>query len=324
MYLARQRINRKTHFFIRQSITGPGCMHSRDLFDLGTDPTRFIFYPGGNSYYFDPCIEESLRQQGLEVGPNDLDAIFFEFLSPETQRVITGFDRSVRRRQTQTPAGSHPAPHNFDKRRYHYLRFGSRTNQYINQVPEKIFRPLQNKSRDELEQYFIAAERILRPAESLNYITVIFELKHFMPDPQTEQPLILQLDTFFIDRLCQLNNDPYFKAGVPRFQGLHEYLVKYAIMYFDSQAPYRRWGYDYIQAFINRHRVYTPPLKVRIKIQEAEKLFGHAWKELQRMDRSALTRKYRQLALKHHPDQGGRSETFQRLTAYYRALMAKK
>ena len=324
MYLARKRINHKMHYFIRQSIRGPGCLESRDLFDLGADPTRFIFYPGGNSYYFDPCIEESLRQQGLQIDPSELDAIFFEFLSPETQRVITGFDRSARRRHTPMPVGPHPVPHKFDKRRFHYLRFGSRTNQYINQVPEKIFRPLLNKSRDELEQYFLTAERILRPAEGLDYIAVIFELKRFIPDLQTEMPLTMQLDTFFIDRLCRLNNDPCFKAGMPTFQGLNEYLVKYAIMYFDSAGPYRRWGYDYIQAFINRHRAYTPPPKVRIKIQEAEQLFGHTWKELQRMDRSALTRKYRQLALKHHPDQGGRSETFQRLTAYYQALLAKR
>lgn len=324
MYLARQRINRKTHFFIRQSIAGPGCLQSRDLFDLGTDPRRFIFYPGGNSYYFDPCIEESLRQQGLEVKQNDLDAIFFEFLNPETQRVIAGFDRGARHRHTPMAACPHPTVHNFDKRRYCCLRFGSRTNQYINQVPEKIFRPLLNKCRDEIEQYFLTAEKILRSGEQFNYITVIFELKRFIPDPRTELPLIMQLDSFFIDRLCQLNSDPAFKAGVPRFRGLYGYLAKYAIMYFDSEAPYHRWSCDYIQAFINRHRIYTPPPKIQIKIKEAEELFGHPWKELQRMDRSALTRRYRQAALKHHPDRGGRSETFQRLTAYYRALLAKK
>ena len=324
MYLARRRIKSKTHYYIRQSYAGPGCIQSRDLLNLGTDPTRFIVYPGGNSYYFDPCIEESLRQQGLEVNQNDLDAIFFEFLRPETKRLIAGFDRSFKRRQVPSSSNSDPAAHIFDKRRFHYLRFGRREKQYIKKVPEKVFQPLLNKSRDEIEQYFLTAEKILNPGESVNYITIIFELKHFTPDPHTGMPLIAQLDTYFIDRLCRINNDPDYTAGIPGFQGLYEYLVKYAIMYFDSQVHNDPWRHDYIRDFINRHRVYTPPPKIQIKIREAEHLFEHSWKELQRMDRSTLTRKYRQMALKHHPDHGGRSEIFQRLTTYYRALLAKK
>jgi len=324
MYLARRRIKNETHFYIRQSYAGAGCIQSRDLVNLGTDPTRFIVYPGGNSYYIDPCIEESLRQQGLEVNQNDLDAIFFEFLSPETQRIVTGFDRSWKRRLIPSSSKPDAVPHIFDKRRFHYLRFGSRKNQYIQKVPEKIFRPLLNKSRDEIEQYFLTAENILKPSECLNYITIIFELNHFIPDPHTGLPLIVQLDMSFIDRLCRINNDPYYTAGIPSFQGLYEHLTKYAIMYFDSEVQKGLWRHDYIQDFINRHRVYTPPPKIQIKIREAEYLFEHTWKELQRMDRSALTRKYRQMALKHHPDHGGRSETFQRLSAYYQALLAKK
>jgi hypothetical protein len=324
MYLARRHICGKIHIIICQSVAGPGCMQSRDLFDLGTDPTRFIHYPGGNSYYFDASIEESLSRQGVKFSQDDLDAIFFEFLAPETQRVITGFDRRARRKQPPIPSEACQPPHIFDKRRYHYLRFGSRNRQFIQQVPEKIFRPLLNKSRDELEQYFITAERILRPAERFNYITVIFELRHFAPAPRSSMPLAGQMDRYFIDRLCGLNEDPQFTAGLPRFQGLYEALVKYAVAYFDSETTYIYNQPDYFQEFINRHRIYTPPPKVRMKIREAEKLFGHSWKELQRMDRSALTRSYRQLALKHHPDHGGQTDVFRRLTAYYKALLSKK
>jgi hypothetical protein len=132
------------------------------------------------------------------------------------------------------------------------------------------------------------------------------------------------MDTFFIDCLCRINNDPNYRAGVPDFQGLYEHLMKYAITYFDTEAQHRPWPQDYIREFINRHRAYTPPPKIQANIREAESLFERTWKELQRMDRSELTRKYRQMALKHHPDHGGRSETFQRLTKYYQALLAKK
>jgi hypothetical protein len=42
------------------------------------------------------------------------------------------------------------------------------------------------------------------------------------------------------------------------------------------------------------------------------------------MDRTTLTRKFRQLALQHHPDHGGQGDVFGRLTTYYKALLAKK
>jgi hypothetical protein len=309
---------------IRQSIAGPGCMQSRDLFDLGTDPTRFIHYPGGNSYYFDSCIEESLCRQGVTVSQNDLDAIFFDFLAPETQRVITGFDRGAKRRSPPMLSGTCRPPHIFDKRRYHYLRFGSRNRQHIQNVPEKVFRPLLNKSRDELEQYFLSAEKILRPAERFNYIAVIFEFSRLMSTALSSPGWTRQLDAHFIDRLCNLNEDPHYTAGLPIFQGLYEHLVKYAILYFDAETAHLLDHADYIRSFMNRHRAYVPPPKVRIKIREAEQLFGHSWKDLQRMDRTTLARIYRRLALKHHPDHGGQSDDFRRLTIYYKVLRAKK
>ena len=324
MYLAHRQIHRRTHYFIRQSIAGHGCMRSRDLFNLGTDPTRFIHYPGGNSYYFDECIEESLGRQGIAVSQDDLDAIFFEFLAPETQRVITGFDRGLKRRQHPMLSEVCQPPHIFDKRRYHYLRFGGRNRQYIHRVADKVFRPLLNKSRDELEHYLLTAERVLRPAEKFNYLVTIFELKRFMPAACSSPAWTQQMDAPFIDCLCNLNEDPRYTAGLSPFEGLYEHLVRYAVMYFDAEATALPGHLDDMREFMNRHRAYSPPPKVRMKIQEAECLFGHTWKELRRMDRSALTRRYRQLALQHHPDHGGQAEVFRNLTACYKALLAKK
>ena len=324
MYLARRRINRKIHYFICESFPGSKGILSRDLMGLGTDPARYIVYPGGNSYYIDPCIEERLRQQGVKVDQNDLDTLFFEFLSPETRRVIEGFDRNYKRGSKQVTNQCGPAPHLFDKKRFHYLRFGGRTLRYIDRVPEKLFQPLLGKSRDELEQYFMSAERILRPGEHLNYIMSIFDMKRFIPDPDSDMSLIYQLDAVFIDRLCRLNNDSAFMLETKDNDDLHEHLVEYLIIYFDHEALRQPWDQDFIQDFINRHRAYRPPRKIQVKIREAEQLFGITWKELQQMDRSTLTRKYRRLALKHHPDQGGQSETFRRLTGYYKALLGRK
>ena len=221
MYLARKRINyRDTHFIIRHSFKGPGYMISRDVLDLGTNPGRFIHYPGGNSYYIDPCVEEALHEHGLEASQNDLDRLFFDFFTPETRRLIDSFQRRARKNPKNRVQETLSAPHKFDKRRYYYLRFGSRRRQYINRVDAKIFRPLQNKSRDEIEQYFHTEERILKPREIPDYISTIFELKSFVPRAASLASLVEQLDVFFTDRLCGINSDRGFMAGVPGFPGL--------------------------------------------------------------------------------------------------------
>lgn len=327
MYLARERINNQIHYYIRQSYKKDGYLKSRNLYNLGTDPTRFIIYPGGNSYYYDTTIIDTLANKGIDADQSTLDPIFFDFLHPEIQRVIAGFDRSYqgrdRRPQPKADSGSPPL-HIFDKRRYHFLRFGARQRQQIERQPEKIFRPLLNMSRDELEQYFIKEEYILKRHEIPIYVTTIFQLRQFTPNPTSGQSTIAQLDQRFMHHLCELDGDRQFWAGTPKAPNLHYYLTKYAIMYFDYEISYNTGWQRYVRDFINRHRAYHPPPKVQAKIEEAEKLFGLSWKELKQLDKTALSRQYRRLALKHHPDQGGDSDLFNRLTQYYKALLSKK
>lgn len=51
MYLARKHINGKIYYSLRESYKDNAYYKSRDLIDLGVDPTRFIVYPGGTSFY---------------------------------------------------------------------------------------------------------------------------------------------------------------------------------------------------------------------------------------------------------------------------------
>ncbi|KJS32065.1 MAG: hypothetical protein VR64_08065 [Desulfatitalea sp. BRH_c12] len=326
MYLARWRKQGRTHYTIRQSFIDRGCMKSRDLFDLGTDPRRHIVYVGGNGYYFDDDLQEGLERAGVQVDQDALDRIFFEFLDPKIQRVIDGFDRGRRRagrKAIEAAAEALCAPHIFDKRRYHYLRFGHSDQRRIDQVSERIFSPLYAKSRDEREQYFLTEERRLRPHERPFYVSTIFELKRFMPDNDSEKPLWEQMDAYFVSRLCHLNDDRGFWADLPVERALRDYLVKYAIMYFDFDPPRRSPMQAYVEDFIKRHRIYHPPRTVQIKLEEAGRLFGLSWKELEKLDKISLSRLYRRLALKHHPDKGGDPDLFRRVTQYYTMLSKK-
>jgi len=327
VYLARVRIQGKFSYVLRQSYWADEHYKSRDLLDLGPEPWRFIHYPGGKGYYYDSCIEDALAIQGLKIESEDLDRLLFDFLDPEIQRVIIGFDRSHRKasNKCQSPDFGHPISiHIFDKRRFHYLRFGHSRQRYIQNVPDKVFKSLHHKSRDELEQYFGWEERRLRPNEKSLYVAAIFQLPAFCPRIGTDQSLLSQMDAYFMERLCRLNNDAQFLAGESIPQGLFEHLVKYAIVYFDQEPVGQSAAEQDIRNFINRHRRHRPTAKEQFKIREAEQLFGYEWIALKRLGRSALTRIFRQQALQHHPDQGGDAEKFRRLAHYYRVLLQRK
>ncbi|MEJ2041148.1 MAG: hypothetical protein P8X55_19810 [Desulfosarcinaceae bacterium] len=327
MYLARTRKKNGIHYTIRQSYRDEGCYKSRDVFDLGPDPSSYIIYPGGNSYYLDPVIEEGLAEAGLDIDGKRLDDLFFEFLDPGVQKVITGFDRRWRGAGLETRGSvCRQAPvHFFDKQRFHFLRYGQSRQRFLNRVPEKYFDPLRAKSRDEIEHDFLLQENKLRHQELPVYIAVIFTLDRFVPDMDDKQSIQSQRDLFFMERLCRLYADDAFWSGVSKPVALPDYLARYAIAYFDTGIfPQRPAWMAYAEAFINGHRSYVPPAKVRASMERAARLFGIPWNELKAMDRRGLTRLYRRLALKHHPDQGGEKDTFLELTRVYGALLRRK
>jgi len=326
MYLARKINNRQTHYYIRDTYQDGVCLKSRDVFDLGINPSRYIKYPGGNAYYFDETVEESLAKQGLHPTQDELDNIFWEFLDPEIKRVIKGFQRTSNK-NTPDPPETNKTVHLFDKRRIHYLRFAHTDQRHLYKLPTKFFKALGDKSRDEIEQYFITQERILKSHELKTYVYTIFDLQQFFNQASAQGPQGLnpaQMDDFFIDAVCRLNDDKSFWAGMELFDRLQEYLIKYVVMYFDYDFPGRSPFLDYLNDFRNRHRVHEPPKKVRIKIEDAARLFETSWEKLKQMDLRTFNQLYRRQALKHHPDQGGNKATFIQLTEIYKELLRKK
>jgi hypothetical protein len=184
-------------------------------------------------------------------------------------------------------------------------------------------------SRDEIEQYFLVEERILAPREYKKYIYTIFSLSRFFEraaqTASTEKLNQEKMDAYFVERLCSLNADAAFWSGMPVVDGkLHNYLKRYAVMYFDYELPLQATLQDTIHAFRNRHRNYRPPGKVRINMAEAARLFETTWEVLKKMDVKTFMRLYRQQAKKHHPDQGGDQKSFVKLTELYESMLRKK
>jgi hypothetical protein len=330
VYLALKRVNQKAHYFIRESYRAGGHLCARDLFDLGTDPARYIVYPGGNAYYIEEVVTDRLRSFGVDPGSDELDDIFWRFLRLDIRTAVEHFRRrrgAPRARISQAEEEKiRTQVHLFDKRRIHYLKFGQIDQRGIWRTPPKLFCVLLEKSRDEIEQYFMEIEKSLQASELKTYVYVIFDLQRFFTEmiakimPQGLDQT--KIDEHFLNEVCRLNSDPSFWAGMNTETRFHEYLVRYVIMYFDTEHWPGSFVDDYIRNFINRRRFYrAPPRKVSVNLDEPSAIFGVKKEALQKMTRRGLTRLYRRMAQKLHPDKGGDHEKFIQLTEAYQAIL---
>ncbi len=329
MYLAflKDKKNRR-RYMIRESYADGDCFRSRDLFDLGDDPSRFIEYPGGNGFFIDMAVEDAIVEKGADVSQDILETIFMPFIDPSIRRVIAGFDRRERYQNRGETVSDIQAIHTFDRYRLHYLKLGSVNRQRMERTPATFYQSLINKSRDEIEYDFITAEKILKPHEVVRYTYQIFNLqRHFQEYYAESHPEALdqaRMDSCFVDDLCRLNQDASFWSGSAGERGLHRHLIRYAVMYFDYGFKARDPFLDYLRDFMNRHRIYRTPESVRVSLAESARLLGVTVAKLKKMDRGALMRQYRKQAVIHHPDKGGDQETFVKLTAAYQKLLKRK
>lgn len=329
MYLARLTDNNKNcRYMVRQSYADGDCYRSRDLFDLGADPSRYIVYPGGNGFYIDTAVEDAIADQGLSVSQDDLEPLFIPFLPAHIRRVIDGFDRKTRFNKPCHSCSPANGLHLFDRYRLHYLKLGRVEPGELGGTPDSFYAILQHKSRDEIEYDFIAAERILDAGEFARYTYQIFDLQRFFHEHfARSHPEGLEqdrMDRFFVKALCGLNRDESFWKGCEEESGLRKHLVRYAVMFFDSSFPARDPFHAFLRDFMNRHRFHRPPERVQVSMDESAQLLGVTVEALKKMDCRALTRQYRKLALRHHPDKGGDPETFVRLSTAYDNLLKRK
>ncbi len=336
MYLARQLINGKIHFFIRESYRHDTVYRSRNLFDLGNDPRDFIIYPGRNSFYIDETVEDALASQDIESDLDELEDIFWPFLKLDVQRALETFRHKSQRRglrgkmSAEEKEAIQATVHPFDKRRMHYLRLGAPRQGNIVRTPASVLRVLTHKSRDEIEQNFLQMEAtLLKPPDIKTYVYIIFDIQRFFKKVfASEKPYMLDqddVDNFFLDEICKLNRDTSFWAGETERTSLHDYLVRYPIMFFDYGYGPGATMQDYIRDFMRRHRFYRPLTpKSTFSYAEAAKVFDIAADTLKDMSHQELTRLYRRRAHELHPDVGGGHEDFCKLTEAYKSMIQKK
>ena len=333
MYLATKQINGREHYFIRETYAQQNRFLSRNLFDLGTDPGRFIVYPGGNSFYIHESVEERLHALNVYPKDDELEDIFWRFLDPGVRRALEVFrnrQKSLKQRKTQKVNKSVPKNfHIFDRRRILYLRCGRANQRNIACVPHKLFRILAEKSRDEIEQNFMEMEQILNAREYKTYTYVIFNLQDFFTQWFARKaPKMLDqkaVDEHFLKEICRLNSDQNFWNGMETGEKLHEYLVRYVVMFFDYDYAPKSFIEEYIREFINNHRDYRPPFQFRkADLDAAGALFKTTPEALKQMSRKDLVRLYRKRSQALHPDKGGDHDAFIRLTRMYQHLLRTK
>jgi hypothetical protein len=213
--------------------------------------------------------------------------------------------------------------HIMDRRRLHFLRLGRTSAETIAKTPS-IYSVVLDKSRDEIEQLIMQREQALPVREYQPYLFAVFDLhRHFNESYARSMPEALdreRLDALFVDAVCRLAGDQGFWQGFPRGDTLPSYLIRYLIMYFDvvPDGPVFRSGFTRPRS---RRTFRSAAVSDVMSRQQAMAIFGLSSVQLAGLRKNDLTRLYRRKAHELHPDKGGNTGQFIRLTAAYDALL---
>jgi len=326
MYLAHQRIPGGRRYILRESVPEGPRLVSRDLFDLGPDPTRAIVYPGENSFHFSEELVRALSELGVRDIDRRLERVFLPFLKPHVRRVVEQMTRLGRRksRDLSGPAMARAQErlHRFDRRRFFYLRYGRMDRPEAVNRPHRFLNVLVDMCRDEMEYFFRGMEVQLRTRERRQYVYLALDMeRHFPGDFARLFPQGLdedRLDEAFLSELCRLNADEAFLDHPPA--GLSEYLVRYAVMWFDFEFGQRPPQARIFEEFARERRAWRPPAPSGPDLDRSCRVFGLTVAQWRGTSRDELGRIYRRLALVCHPDQGGDPERFIELNQAYERL----
>ena len=92
MYIAYKKNNGQSQYILRESCTIDSQLTFRDLFNLGSDPSLLIKYPGGNAFYFDEKMEDILSESGVDYNSDELEDLFWPWIRSDIRRAIDTFE----------------------------------------------------------------------------------------------------------------------------------------------------------------------------------------------------------------------------------------
>ncbi len=332
MYIAKFIHQGRPRYTLRQTCCrNDGTLTFKDLADLGRDPSKFIEYPGGNAFYMAESLLDQLEALDIDVDADHLEDLFLPFLDPEIYRAVAVFlnrSQTTARLPPEKASSLHQSLSPFDKRRLHYLKFGTMDQGPVAAMPAAIMGDLHGKCRDEIEQYFIRHEAVLGHTELKSYLFVAFDLQRFfsgilarkMPQALDQE----RVDTHFLDEICALHEDLFSKDSSGNGTGstLHPYLVRYLIFFYDHDYMGSTLLDEFARQFMDRHRSFRPPApRPKFNLAKACAIFGIPRDKLNRLTKKDLTRRYRRLARTCHPDRGGPPEAFVALSNAFERLI---
>ncbi|PIE61751.1 MAG: molecular chaperone DnaJ [Desulfobacterales bacterium] len=326
MYLAKIKKDKEYTYMLRESIPKGNGFSYRNICGLGPHPGAWIDYPGGNAWYLSPDLEARVEENARHFDANALEALFRPFLKPSIKRATDAFyhrtSSGFKRMTKQEKQALARSVHAFDKRRAHYLKFGNMDQGPVVNIPPVLFKNLKDKSRDEIEQYFMAEEKCIRSRDLKSYVYTVFDLQRFFDSfMATQMPQAMdqnKVEKFFIQELCALNKELFSLTD-----HLHDYFIRYAVMFFDHTYGDTVLLQDMANDFMYRSRFSTPPPKPSVTTSKARTIFGFSKDDLKTMDKKTLIRKFRTLAKAHHPDKGGDNHKFAEINEAYQALLKK-
>jgi hypothetical protein len=330
MYLALVKNRGKTTYILRESVSSGKERRHHDLFDLGPFPGAWINYPGGNAWYLDENLEAAVSRACRKFDPDTLEELFWPFVRPDIRQAVAFF------RNRPGSSGSSVNPrltaaekqeisrltHAFDKRRTHFLKFGNMDQGPLPNMPAVLFKDLQKKSRDEIEQGFMDQEKKLESTDLKSYVYTIFDLQSFFQGALAKQmPHALdqhKVETFFLKEICRINKDLFGLTS-----HLHAYMVRYLIMFFDNDYAHTLLLDEMERAFRFRHRSFNPPSPKAFSGRKARSIFKITQEEFKNLNKRGLRKIYRRLAREHHPDRGGSHDQFVEINDAYQILVGK-
>ncbi len=326
MYMALVKIKKKFTYILRESIpSGKKWVHC-DLFDLGPSPGAWINYPGGNAWYVDENLEAILAKGSQNFNPDALEELFWPWVRPGIRQAVEFFrnrDRSPEKtRLTKAQKDLIVRLTPFDKRRAHFLKFGNMDQGPLPNMPAVLFKELLEKSRDEIEQGFMAQEKNLGAQELKSYVYTVFDLHSFFQGFMAKlMPHALdqnKVETFFLKEICRVNKHLFGLTS-----HLDGYMIRYVIMFFDNTYADTLLLEEMERAFRFRRRSYNQPPPKNVSVPRARNLFKITKEEFKKLTKRKLTQIYRKLAREHHPDRGGSHDKFVEINNAYQALLEK-